>query len=168
MKKEDQAKIEELCKKHNAIDFKFIDPESIVVAYWTTYKCKYGCGDYGTNLCCPPHAPSPDETKKIISDYKLGLLVHFGGDVRVSKTIASIEREVFLLNYYKAISFGAGACKLCKECNLSKCKMPKLARPSMEACGIDVYATARNNGFPIDVLTTKEQSENCYALLLIE
>lgn len=38
----------------------------------------------------------------------------------------------------------------------------------MEACGIDVYSTARNNGFPIYVLKSKDEIENCYGLILIE
>ena len=168
MNQTDKEKISALCKEQKAIDYKFIDPKSVVVGYWTRYKCQYGCGSYGKNLCCPPHSPSPDDTKKILNEFSLALLVHFGGDVRVTKAIATIEREVFLLNYYKAISFGAGPCGFCKDCSLTECKIPKLARPSMEACGIDVYATARNNNFPIHVLTNKDQSENCYALLLIE
>ncbi len=168
MNQTDKRQIETLCKDHKAIDFKFIDPGSVVVGYWTRYKCQYGCGAYGKNLCCPPHSPTPDETKKILSDYTLGMLVHFGGDVKVTKAIAAIERKVFLMNYYKVISLGAGPCRLCKECSLSECKIPKLARPSMEACGIDVYATVHNNEFPLQVLTNKEQSENCYGLILIE
>lgn len=168
MKSSDRDKIEGLCNANKAIDSKFIDPLSVVIGHWTRYKCQYGCEAYGKSLCCPPNTPTPDETKKILSDYNVGLLVHFGGDVRVTKAIAKIEREVFLMNYYKVISFGAGPCRLCKECSLSECKVPKLARPSMEACGIDVYSTARNNGFPINVLTSKEEKENCYGLLLIE
>lgn len=168
MKDLDKSKIEALCVSSKAKDVKFIDPKSIVIGYWTIYKCRYGCEAYGKSLCCPPYTPTADETKKIISDYKIGLLVHFGGDVRVTKTIAKIEREIFLRDYHKAISFGAGPCKLCKECSLSECKVPTLARPSMEACGIDVYSTARNNGFPIQVLKSKDEEENCYGLILIE
>jgi predicted metal-binding protein len=168
MNSSDKEKIESLCVAHKAIDFKFIDPKSVVIGYWTRFKCQYGCGAYGKSLCCPPNSPTPDETQKILFDYNVGLLVHYGGDVKVTKAIASIERDIFLMNYYKVISFGAGPCRLCKECSLSECKVPKLARPSMEACGIDVYSTARNNGFPINVLTSKEENENCYGLLLIE
>ncbi len=168
MNQSDKEEIEIFCRQHKALGTKFIDPKSIVVGYWPRYKCQYGCGGYGTNLCCPPHTPTADETKKIISDYNVGLLMHFGGDVRISKTVATIEREIFLKNYHKVISFGAGPCKLCKKCSLSECKVPKLARPSMEACGIDVYSTARNNGFPIYVLKSKDEIENCYGLILIE
>ena len=168
MNKNDKIEFQDLCRKNKAINSKFIDPKSIVISHWAGYKCKYGCAAYGKSRCCPPHAPSPDETRKIIADFKIGLLIHFGGDVRVTKTISKIERLIFLKNFYKVISFGAGPCRLCKECSLSECKFPDIARPSMEACGIDVYATARANGFPINVLTSKNEEENCYGLILIE
>ena len=168
MNNKDQIAVQDFCKENNAIGSKFIDPKSIVISHWPQYKCQYGCGAYGRNLCCPPYSPSSDKTIKIISDFELGLLVHFGGDISVTKTIAKIETEIFLNHYHKVISFGAGPCKLCKECSLSDCKFPQIARPSMEACGIDVYATVRNNGFPINVLKSKKEEENFYGLLLIE
>lgn len=169
MNEEDRSDIQAICRKKKAIDSKFIDPKSIVVGYWTRYKCQYGCQAYGKSLCCPPHSPTPDETKKIIADFNLGLLIRFGGDIkRVTKAIVRIEREIFLKNYHKVISFGAGFCYLCNGCSLSECKVPRIARPSMEACGIDVYITARNNGFPIKVLKSREEETNCYGLILIE
>jgi predicted metal-binding protein len=168
MIEQDKIDIQKLCLEKKAINSKFIAPESIIVGYWPRYKCQYGCAGYGKSLCCPPHSPTPDETKKIVIDYQLGLLIHFGGDVPVTKTIAELEREVFLRNYYKVIGFGSGPCKLCKECTLTHCKVPTLARASMEACGMDVYATVRNNGFSINVLKSKEETESCFGLLLIE
>lgn len=168
MNENDKIKFQKLCVKNKAINSKYIDSQSIIIGYWTRYKCQYGCPAYNKSLCCPPNCPAPDETKKIIADYKLGLLIHFGGGVSVTKTIVKIEREIFLNNYYKVISFGAGPCRLCKACPGTECKFPQIARPSMEGCGIDVYATARNNGFPINVLKTRNETENCYGLLLIE
>ena len=38
----------------------------------------------------------------------------------------------------------------------------------MEAAGIDVYATARGNGFPIDVVTDHACPQNYYGLVLVE
>jgi hypothetical protein len=38
----------------------------------------------------------------------------------------------------------------------------------MEACGIDVFSTAKNNGFPINVLKSKDEVQNYYGLVLIE
>lgn len=165
---EHKVEIRELVTAKGAIDSRFIDPTSITIAHWVRYKCQFGCSGYGKSLCCPPHAPTPAETKKIVAEYSLGLLVHFDGLAGVTEAIVEIEGELFLRNYYKAIGFGAGSCKLCQECSLAECREPRLARPSMEACGIDVYATARNNGFPIDVVRTREEDQNCYGLLLIE
>ncbi len=81
MHQSDKAEIEELCFENKALGAKYIDPQSVVIGYWTRYKCQYGCGAYGKSLCCPPHTPTPDETKKILTDYNVGLLVHFGGNV---------------------------------------------------------------------------------------
>ncbi|MFQ6040073.1 MAG: DUF2284 domain-containing protein [Candidatus Poribacteria bacterium] len=38
----------------------------------------------------------------------------------------------------------------------------------MEASGIDVFQTARSNGLPIDVVTSREQKDDYYGLVLIE
>jgi predicted metal-binding protein len=168
MEQSEQDAIEKFCLEQNALEVRFIDPKSIVVGHWPRYKCQYGCPSYGRSLCCPPFAPSPDTTRRIIADYSLGILARFGRGVHVTQAMVEIERQIFLRNYYKAISFGAGSCRLCKECALSVCNMPKLARPSMEACGIDVYATVTNNGFPIHVLASKDGNMNCYGLVLVE
>ena len=168
MNEKDKIDIGDLCREKNAIDSKFIDPSSIVVGHWTRHKCQYGCSAYNTNLCCPPYSPTSDTTKKVIADYNLALLIHFGREGKVSKSVVQIEREIFLKNYPKVICFVAGPCTLCKECSLTECKFPELARPSMEACGIDVYSTAKNNGFPIDVLKSKDEVQNYYGLVLIE
>ena len=37
-----------------------------------------------------------------------------------------------------------------------------------EACGIDVFQTARNNGFPIKVVSGPRDKQNYYALVLLE
>jgi hypothetical protein len=38
----------------------------------------------------------------------------------------------------------------------------------MEACGIDVFKTARNNGFHINVVRTQEDGENFLRAILGE
>ena len=168
MNKEEIKSVGQLCETRNIKQYKIIDPKSIVLGDWTRHKCQYGCPAYNTNLCCPPYSPDSESTKKIIDDYNIALLLHFGKEGKVSKNIVELERKIFLLNFPKTIGFGAGPCTLCKECNLNSCQNPKLARPSMEACGIDVYTTAKNNGFPIEVAKNKEYEQNYYGLVLIE
>jgi hypothetical protein len=38
----------------------------------------------------------------------------------------------------------------------------------MEACGIDVYETAHRAGFPLEVVTSYQDTTNYYSLLLVE
>jgi len=83
--------------------------------------------------------------------------------------VVNLEIEMFLDGYYKAWSMGSGPCRLCEECDLTNpCKEGYKARPAMEACGIDVYKTARDNGFPIEVVRTHGEEKNIYGVILAE
>jgi predicted metal-binding protein len=153
---------------------KVIDPRSVVTAEWVRVKCQYGCPGFGTNLCCPPHTPPPDVTRKVIDSYQKAILLHRqlrkGEKAKpFSETIVNFEVKIFLDGYYKAWSMGSGPCRLCKECDpTTSCKHGFEARPSMEACGIDVFKTARDNGFTIEVVKTHEEERNIFGLILVE
>ena len=153
---------------------KVIDPRSIVTAEWVRIKCQYGCPGYGNSLCCPPYTPTPDLTRKVVDSYGKAILLHRilkGGESgrSFSEAVARLEIEIFLDGHYKAWSMGPGPCRLCKECDLNNpCKHGNKARPSMEACGIDVFKTARDNGFSINVLKAHSEGKNIYGLVLVE
>ena len=153
---------------------KVIDPHSIVTAEWVRMKCQFGCTGYGAGLCCPPYSPTPETTRKVIDSYEKAVLLHqrLQPDRRTKEfngIIARLEREIFLDGYYKAWSMGSGPCRLCKECDpTGVCRHSYKARPSMEACGVDVFKTARDNGFPIEVVQTYEDVRNAYGVILVQ
>ncbi|MDD1703354.1 MAG: DUF2284 domain-containing protein [Methanoregula sp.] len=60
-----------------AADAKVIRTEDIVVENRVVLKCRAGCIGYGKKLTCPPHVPTPDEFRKILSEYRSALLVKF-------------------------------------------------------------------------------------------
>ncbi len=62
------------------------------------------------------------------------------------------------------------SCHLCAECvpQRAECKEPALSRPSPESMAVDVFATVRQVGYPIEVLTDVTAPMNRYAFLLIE
>ena len=151
-----------------AVEAKVIDPASIATAPWVRLKCQFGCGCYNTTLCCPPYSPTPDETRKVIDSYRRALLIHCKPGVDVKELVGTLEREVFLEGYYKALALGCGPCSLCEECNLRSCIHPDQARPAMEACGVDVFATARANGFPLEVVRDSSCDQNYYGVVLID
>ena len=138
-----------------AADAKVIDADSIVTAAWVRLKCQFGCGGYNSSFCCPPHTPTPEETQKVIDCYSRGILIHCKVNGDPKRIARELGREVFLSGFHKVLSFGDGPCRLCDKCNLVKCIHPRDALPAMEACGIDVFATARGNGFPIQVVVDR-------------
>ncbi len=153
---------------------KQIDPRSVVTAEWVRMKCQFGCTGFGLSLCCPPRTPTPDITRKVIDSYEKAILLHRrlkkGERSKfLNEAVVRLEIEMFLDGYYKAWSMGSGPCRLCKECDLNApCRHGYEARPSMEACGIDVFKTARDNGFPIEVVKTHEDERNVFGVILAE
>ena len=84
------------------------------------------------------------------------------------QVLPELERAAFLAGFHKAFAMPSGPCFLRKTCDLASCQHPELARPSMEACGIDVYRTARASGLPIEVYADVDAEENYHGLLLLE
>ena len=155
----------------HATDAKVIDPKNVFTAEWVRLKCQYGCDGYGEHLTCPPYSPTPQQTRRVLDEYEIGILIHFGSKEwqEVDALVATLEREAFLAGYYKALGLGSGPCTLCESCHLKGgCQHPEEARPSMEACGIDVYRTARTAGFPIEVVVDYSSPQNYYGLLLLQ
>lgn len=151
-----------------AAEAKVIDTASVTTAEWVRMKCRYGCGGYNTTLCCPPLSPTPEETRRMLAGYQAGILIRCSVQDTVKEIVAGLEREAFLDGHYKAFALGAGPCNLCPECSRTRCRHPRQARPAMEACGIDVYATAHANGMPVAVATDRTSEQNYYGLLLVE
>ncbi|HVO85415.1 MAG TPA: DUF2284 domain-containing protein [Syntrophobacteria bacterium] len=151
-----------------AYEAKIVLATSIVTAPWVRMKCQFGCPGYNASRCCPPHTPTPEEMRQVVDSYSRALLIHCKGNASPTRIVTALEREIFLAGFYKAFGLGAGPCRVCERCNLKKCIEPGKARPSMEACGIDVYATVRANGYPIRVLKDHSCEENCYGLILID
>ena len=152
-----------------ALHAKVIPTQEVFTASWVRWKCRFGCDGYGSNRLCPPHSPSPDETRRMLDEYQRAILIHCAAYPDVRPLIARLEREAFLGGFYKAFGFACGPCELCPACAFEKgCRHPEQARPAMEACGIDVFLTARRAGFPIEVVTSRSCRQNYYGLLLVE
>lgn len=166
---EEFGKICALAEKNGAKRAKIISAKTIAVEPWVRWKCRFGCDGYGQTLMCPPFSPAVEETRAVIASYKKAILIHGDAHADITRISVALEREIFLSGYYKAFGFGAGPCLLCKTCNVNgSCRHPGQARPSMESCGIDVFKTARTNGFRIEVVKNYDCRANYFGLVLIE
>jgi predicted metal-binding protein len=161
------------------------------------WKCRYGCRAYGKHLTCPPYTPKPEETRKLLEEYKKAIIARFdvkpnrkvshrnlhhflwNAILKMHDTMFELERFSFISGYYKAFALTALPCSYCEDCipekeklmdNIPKrlCEHQDKARPSMEGCGIDVFSTARSVGYEIEVLTSPDQKTAFFGLLLLE
>lgn len=162
---------------------KFVAVRDIPLGAWTRLKCQFGCGSYGKNLCCPPYTPDAERMKTILADYGSALLIQYACELKnendweeidgkmsyaLLDILLELEKAAFIHNYYKAFALKAGCCALCKACTLTQCRFPYKARPSMEACGIDVFALTKKAGMAVKVLPEKTKNIVVYGLILIE
>jgi predicted metal-binding protein len=177
------ADLDKYCKlamEKGATHAKQIHPSSVVTGAWVRWKCQFGCTRYGLGYCCPPDSPTPEQTRALIDCYHRAILFHLENPAsgermkpvkQFEKMLVELEEEAFKDGYYKAFVLGEGPCALCKECAKqmgAPCNFKRDARPAMEACGIDVFQTARNNGFFISPLKEKTETRNYYCLMLVD
>ncbi|MBM3118579.1 MAG: DUF2284 domain-containing protein [Chloroflexi bacterium] len=175
--------LEKYCRQaieKGATHAKQIDPGSVVTAPWVRWKCQFGCTEYGKGYCCPPDTPTPEQTRAVIDCYRRAILFHLENPKAPGRgkrfrhfhdMLIDLEGELFKDGYYKTFVFVAGPCLICKECaklSGNPCKFGFRARPSMESCGIDVFQTARNNGFFIVPLRERTETRNIYSLMLVD
>ena len=151
-----------------ALGAKVVSPANVATGQWVRWKCQFGCGGWGRSLVCPPHTPTPDQTRKMLDEFRRAVLFESPGG-QVKKIAAVLERKLFLSGFYEAFGLGSGPCFLCKTCAFGEgCRHPRDARPCMEACGIDVYATARRHGFTIEVVRTHQEEQHHFGIVLVD
>ncbi|MCU0722301.1 MAG: DUF2284 domain-containing protein [Planctomycetes bacterium] len=176
-----KAALEAVFARHGIADFRWIDPSAIVVANWVRMKCAFGCSEYGKNGCCPPAVPPVAECREFFREYRRAAIFRFEKRVakpgdrhawsrEVNRGLLAVEREVFLAGCEKAFLLFMDTCNLCPECGGSRaaCKRPRSVRPAPEAMAVDVFATVRKAGYPLEVLPDTDRAMNRYAFLLVD
>jgi predicted metal-binding protein len=156
-----------------------VDAGAVVVAEWVRMKCLFGCDEAGIRRTCPPNLPPIAVTRRLLSEYRRGVLLEVGPVVgeensdaesrRLNDAALALERDLFLAGHHKALMMGAGPCELCGSCAKGReCPTPEKTRPSMEGCGVDVFATVRNAGRTIDVVRDEGDEYRFFALVLVD
>jgi predicted metal-binding protein len=177
----ERKRLEEIFAHHSLMDFKWINPQTIVVSQWVRMKCMFGCREYGKNASCPPNVPSVSECERFFRDYKKATVFHFEKKVdkpedryawtrEANTKLLKLERDVFVAGYPKTFLLFMDTCYFCKDCvgTRSQCLNKKYARPTPEALAVDVFSTVKQVGYPIEVLSDYSQKMNRYAFLMIE
>ena len=176
-----KKKIDTILEKYGHTDYRWIDPQKIIVAQWVRMKCMFGCGEYGRSGACPPNTPEVADCDRFFKEYADAVIFHFQGRMdqpedrhawsrNINAKLLKLERDVFLAGYERAFLLFMDSCCFCKECsgNREACKEPRMARPAPEAMAVDVYSTVRQFNFPISVRTAYDQKMDRYAFLMVQ
>ena len=177
----DRTRLEKIFRDYNFSDFQWIRTEDIVVSQWVRMKCVFGCSSYGRKGSCPPNTPSVPECREFFSEYSEAVVFRVQAQLedpkkrsewsaKMNSELLKIEREVFLSGFPRAFLLFLDECCLCKECPGTRidCKNLKSCRPCPESLAMDVFATVRTCGYPIEVLKDYSQVMNRYSFLLID
>ena len=149
---------------------RIVQTSEVVVEPWVRLKCRLGCSRYGQSLCCPPFSPDEDKMREILSRYRQALLVQGAPPSTLfHEQLLALERALFLAGHSEALAFGAGPCPVCSACpEEGPCRFPEKARPSLEACGVDVYETARRAGLSLHPVPHHEGYVKYVGLVLFD
>ncbi|MEI8173700.1 MAG: DUF2284 domain-containing protein [Deltaproteobacteria bacterium] len=161
-----------LLKERGASSVVRINVADVVVDERVRLKCRVPlCSSYHRNLMCPPYVPTIAEFREALNRYSMAILLQVSAELekpyanapseevfvpakKLHELVHFGEKEAFAGGFRFAAGFIGGCCRLCDECvavdGSTRCRFPFKARPSMEAVGIDVIATAEKAGLSID------------------
>ncbi len=69
--------LKRMALEKGAVRAEVIPASEIVVENRVVLKCKAGCPQYGKKLMCPPYAPTVDEFREMLKEYRYALLAKF-------------------------------------------------------------------------------------------
>ncbi len=160
----------DLAKELGMADAVLLKPDQVSMDPRALLKCRWGCEDFTKRtLKCSTRETSFAERRDMILSYGNILMVHGHDAHKLSLAVLEIERRAFLDGNHFA--FALRYCKICPKCALDQgkdCVHPDKLRPCDQAFGIDVFRTAREAGFPLQVLQHKDDQQNRYGFVLLD
>jgi predicted metal-binding protein len=145
------------------------------------------CEQYGKSANCPPHVMTPADARQWIRPYHSALIfkIDVSPGVLFSEEGLRFFKKIFLISarleelsvaqgYAFSKGLAAGSCKavFCRDIpcealiNGRKCRYPSLARPSMEALGINVFRLVKNVGWEIHTILRKSDPDDIPSAML--
>ncbi len=164
-----------------------IPAEAILVDERVVLKCRIPrCFGYGVCANCPPHTLRPAALKELLKSYRWAVLFikevppevivrdkatikeRVAAYQQVFQIVSQLESLAFYDGHYLAFGLGAGSCKstfcgqeeTCAALEGKRCRFSLIARPSMEAVGLDVYKMVTQAGWDIYPIGSGAQPED--------
>lgn len=146
-----------------------MNTEQIVFDSRSHLKCRFGCNRWGQYWTCPPHLHiSPEEFMDGFSRFHNAILIQSTGPKVAQDVTLAIEKEA-MLSLGSTFAFAMVLCVQCDECAYPEpCKFPHLARPSMDAYGIDIGKTVEPLGLKVEFDSEGKLLPAWYSMVLID
>lgn len=151
-------------RENGASEARLILARDVVTDERVRLKCQVPlCDSFGRNFMCPPFLPTVSLFREVLAGYETAILIQVSADLKKTRDhflpagqlhelVNLGEKEAYHAGFRFAMGFIGGCCRLCESCAAIEpsraCRHPFKARPSMEAMGIDVQATAEKAGLP--------------------
>ncbi len=164
-----------------ASEARIIPVDRIPVEDAVVEMCKaHLCKGYGKSANCPPHVMGPTQAREWIETYETALFfkIDVSPQVLLSEDRFKTFKNVYMIaskleisaresGFSRAQGLAAGSCKpvfcMKRPCEAlvdgGECRYPSLARPSMEAVGINVFKLAKYVGWEIHLILKETDPE---------
>ena len=152
-----------------ASEAKLIPADSIVFDSRSYLKCRFGCNRWGKYWTCPPHLDlSPERFMDAFAQYRRAVVIK-SSDPKIGQDVTvAIEKEA-MMTLGCTFAFAMVLCVECDECAYpDPCRYPHLARPSMDAYGIDIGKTLAPLGFKVEFDDEGKLLPAWYSMVLID
>jgi predicted metal-binding protein len=146
------AFLQNKARELGAIEAKIIQASDIVVEDRVILKCKTGCDNYGSKLCCPPYAPTIEEFRRMLNEYHYALFMKFRSDAETDEATArNLMRNIYDPNVSGDLKEGA------RKFDAEWYRETKRILLAM----LDLEQAAFNNGYPFAVGFTSGSCTLC-------
>ena len=167
-----EKKIEYLAEKAvalGALEAKILNADKIVFDSRSYLKCRFGCNRWGKYWTCPPNLDiSPEQFMDAFSQYKTAVIIKSVDPKVGQEATLGVEKEA-MLSLGCSFAFALVLCVQCDECAYpDPCEHPHLARPSMDAYGIDIGKTVEPLGFKVELDPEGKLMPAWYSMVLVE
>lgn len=167
-----KKKLQDIVKKAielGATEAKIIDTDAIVFDSRSFLKCRFGCDRWGKYWTCPPYLDiSPEKFQEAFSKYSKALIIQTPDPRKGQDVAIKIEKEAMFSHQFMH-AFAMILCVWCKECSHPEpCRFPLMARPSMDAYGIDIGKTVEPLGLKVEFDKKGELLPCWYSMVLLD
>lgn len=152
-----------------ASEAKLINVDQIVFDPRSHLKCRFGCNRWGRFWTCPPHLTLSNEMfMDAFRRYDKAIIIKTQEPKAGQEISVAIEKEAMLSNGC-GFAFAMALCVQCEPCAYPEpCRYPHLARPAMDAYGIDIGKTIESLGLKVEFDKEGRLLPAWYCMVLVD